>query len=227
VADLVKPESRLGYLKGGTDPFNESDPLMIETYTLDSRFLSPVSKIEFLRAMVVTLNDEERVQYLVNNVDNGKAYLLGDVVRMDGLSCFMIDSDLSEEQVNSYEGGRIGATLSEWKREYETLRASYMLANNLVASYTWRGIRIWGYIVSYTLSLSATEPSTVLLNLVFMNTREDNWRALTEMEVAGERIPADLTSEGLDMIDWVAEMSPSNVSEYVSAMGKKLSRGRI
>lgn len=242
MTDKVKttPESlksRLSFLKGGIDPFLSADTsaMALEVYAITAGTYNPVDRsapllsIPFVHAQVLALSKEERVQYITNHSDDGKAYFYNDALQMYNISCFMIDSDLTTEQ--EQQNDVVGRTISVWKKNYEeNIRISVIVPRNRIVSFEWRGTRYWGYVVSYTVSISTADPNTAILGLVFLSLWEDNDEDFEMPQLDGigkDPITADLTQEGYAMIfqDKLGESDES----MRSRTGKKIesSKGRI
>jgi hypothetical protein len=199
--------------------------------------------VSFVHAQVFSVVQNERVQYLTNHRDDGKAYFYNDTLHMYNLSCFMYDSDLTTEQqqaktLRRIEEGNVGAFIgrgvSVWKRYYEEyFRLSNSVPRNRIVTFEWRGIRYWGYIVSYNLTLSATDPNVAILGLVFLSIWEDNENRPPEITLGDgqsitttadtSNIVGDLSREGFAMIFRDSLGTP--VTALDSRVGKKLQNG--
>jgi hypothetical protein len=166
------------FLKGGTDPSAE-DGMDVSVHRLDVTGVpaeEPWFTISFLHAKVLALGHDERVQYVINSEDDGKAYFFGRMHRMYSVSGFLIDSDLSPSQkaAMSEEGIIAGGTSNLWTALYDRfLRASECVRRRLVISVKWRENRFWGYILGTSLSGTADNDNLALANFNLISVRDD------------------------------------------------------
>ena len=170
--------SRRDFLKGGIDP-HADNPLRLSVHKLDEMGRpSPDAWFDviFLKSQMLSIDNDERVQYVVNSEDDGKAYFFGRTHRMYSVSAFLIDSDLESDQVRFMldEGIVAGDVAALWEATYDQyLRATQAVKQRLVSAIKWQDNTFWGYLLGMNMSDTADNDNVVTVSFSFFSVRDD------------------------------------------------------
>lgn len=226
--DLI---SNLDVFRGANDPHADT-PVRMSVHQLDSHNIPvevSILDLDFIHVQLVSSPRDERVQYVINSADNGKAYYFGRTMKVYTFSGFMIDSNLGENQDGSEVDFQLrGHLLSYWKSVWERyLRAGVAVKNKYVVKIPWKDITIFGIFLSSGINLDASRPNLITINGTIVSLWEDNPVSLyTVLSPSGRETQSALTKEAYDLIFFT---SPSKQQPFpISALGSLVAdRSRV